>query len=224
MWEISRGYGNQSVTAVPKAQINHDAPVLCTDFSTDGTVVFSGGASKQARHSTTCAMKCMPRASSPLAASAAGARSTGRCAAALAVRDVVKHDAVEHAVVTVAVCEFELVTLTPKKRVAVSISLHLPPPPCFVYRIPHSFRRDILIFFFFIFQLAEPFRESAVKKHYLERMCSAARSCRSHAMPTRCGLCYAERGDRSLSRYIWRTVTPAERATTVILLPGRDVQ
>lgn len=49
VWEISRGYGNQPVTAVPKAQINHDAPVLCTDFSTDGTVVFSGGASKQAR-------------------------------------------------------------------------------------------------------------------------------------------------------------------------------
>lgn len=49
MWELQRGYGNQGVTAVPKAQINHDAPVLCTDFSSDGTKVFSGGASKQAR-------------------------------------------------------------------------------------------------------------------------------------------------------------------------------
>lgn len=49
VWEIQRGYGTQSITAVPKAQINHDAPVLCTDFSADGTKVFSGGASKQAR-------------------------------------------------------------------------------------------------------------------------------------------------------------------------------
>ena len=49
MWELQRGYGNQGVTGVPKAQINHDAPVLCTDFSSDGTKVFSGGASKQAR-------------------------------------------------------------------------------------------------------------------------------------------------------------------------------
>eukprot|EP00752_Nemacystus_decipiens_P001274 g1270.t1 len=47
VWELQRGYGNQGVTAVPKAQINHDAPVLCTDFSSDGTKVFSGGASKQ---------------------------------------------------------------------------------------------------------------------------------------------------------------------------------
>ncbi|CAN0602614.1 unnamed protein product, partial [Ectocarpus sp. 12 AP-2014] len=49
VWELQRGYGTQSITAVPKAQINHDAPVLCTDFSADGTKVFSGGASKQAR-------------------------------------------------------------------------------------------------------------------------------------------------------------------------------
>lgn len=48
VWELQRGYGNQGITAVPKAQINHDAPVLCTDFSSDGTIVFSGGASKQA--------------------------------------------------------------------------------------------------------------------------------------------------------------------------------
>ncbi|CAM9803565.1 unnamed protein product, partial [Discosporangium mesarthrocarpum] len=43
-WEIQRGY---QLTATPKAQINHDAPVLCTDFSADGTIVFSGGVSKQ---------------------------------------------------------------------------------------------------------------------------------------------------------------------------------
>ncbi|CAM9098952.1 unnamed protein product, partial [Hapterophycus canaliculatus] len=48
VWELQRGYGTQAVTAVPKAQINHDAPVLCTDFSSDGSKVFSGGASKQA--------------------------------------------------------------------------------------------------------------------------------------------------------------------------------
>ncbi|CBJ31271.1 conserved unknown protein [Ectocarpus siliculosus] len=47
VWELQRGYGTQPITAVPKAQINHDAPVLCTDFSADGTKVFSGGASKQ---------------------------------------------------------------------------------------------------------------------------------------------------------------------------------
>lgn len=46
MWELQRPYNNQ-VTAVPKAQINHDAPVLCTDFSSDGSTVFSGGANKQ---------------------------------------------------------------------------------------------------------------------------------------------------------------------------------
>lgn len=49
VWELNRGYGNQGITAIAKAQINHDAPVLCTDFSADGTAVFSGGASKQAR-------------------------------------------------------------------------------------------------------------------------------------------------------------------------------
>ena len=49
MWELQRGYGNQGVTAVPKAQVNHDAPVLCTDISSDGSKVFSGGASKQVR-------------------------------------------------------------------------------------------------------------------------------------------------------------------------------
>lgn len=48
VWELQRGYGNQGITGVPKAQINHDAPVLCTDFSADGSKVFSGGASKQA--------------------------------------------------------------------------------------------------------------------------------------------------------------------------------
>lgn len=47
VWEINRGYGNQQITAQPKAQIQHDAPVLCTEFSADGTTVFSGGASKQ---------------------------------------------------------------------------------------------------------------------------------------------------------------------------------
>lgn len=47
VWELQRGYGNQGITAVAKAQINHDAPVLCTDFSADGTAIFSGGASKQ---------------------------------------------------------------------------------------------------------------------------------------------------------------------------------
>lgn len=46
VWELQRPYSNQ-VTAVPKAQINHDAPVLCTDFSSDGSTVFSGGANKQ---------------------------------------------------------------------------------------------------------------------------------------------------------------------------------
>lgn len=51
VWELQRGYGNQGITAVAKAQINHDAPVLCTDFSADGTAIFSGGASKQARES-----------------------------------------------------------------------------------------------------------------------------------------------------------------------------
>lgn len=161
MWEISRGYGNQSVTAVPKAQINHDAPVLCTDFSTDGTVIFSGGASKQARRSATCAMRCMPRASAPPAVSAAGTRSTRRRAAALAVRAVVKHDALKHALMMVAACEFELIKSTPKMRVAVVLHLFTP-SACIVYR--SSSRRDVLyVFFFFIFQLAEPFRESAAK-------------------------------------------------------------
>lgn len=49
VWDINRGYGNQQITAQPKQSINHDAPVLCTEFSSDGTLIFSGGASKQAR-------------------------------------------------------------------------------------------------------------------------------------------------------------------------------
>lgn len=47
VWDINRGYGNQQITAQPKQSINHDAPVLCTEFSSDGTLIFSGGASKQ---------------------------------------------------------------------------------------------------------------------------------------------------------------------------------
>lgn len=60
VWELQRGYGTQPVTAVPKAQINHDAPVLCTDFSSDGSKVFSGGASKQARLTMFLMALCQP--------------------------------------------------------------------------------------------------------------------------------------------------------------------
>jgi len=43
-WEVQ-----QSGQAIPKAKINHSAPVLCTDFSGDGTRVFSGSCDQTAK-------------------------------------------------------------------------------------------------------------------------------------------------------------------------------
>lgn len=43
-WEVQN-----NGTAVAKAMITHDAPVLCTDFSGDGQLVFSGGCCKTAK-------------------------------------------------------------------------------------------------------------------------------------------------------------------------------
>ena len=37
------------MNALPKAQINHDGPVLCTAFSGDGNTVFSGSCDKTAK-------------------------------------------------------------------------------------------------------------------------------------------------------------------------------
>lgn len=46
-WEVQTS-GTQ-FNAVPKAQITHDAPVLCTSFSGDGSIVFSGSCDKTAK-------------------------------------------------------------------------------------------------------------------------------------------------------------------------------
>ncbi|CAM9575689.1 unnamed protein product [Phaeothamnion confervicola] len=46
-WELQRQSATEGVVnAAPKAQINHEAPVLSVDFSADGSVVFSGGCDK----------------------------------------------------------------------------------------------------------------------------------------------------------------------------------
>lgn len=37
------------ISSQPRAQINHDGPVLCTDFSSDSTTVFSGGCDGMAK-------------------------------------------------------------------------------------------------------------------------------------------------------------------------------
>ncbi|KAL0586942.1 hypothetical protein ABG067_003564 [Albugo candida] len=46
-WDVQ--HAGTQFNAVPKAQITHDGPVLCTCFSGDGTTVFSGSCDKTAK-------------------------------------------------------------------------------------------------------------------------------------------------------------------------------
>jgi mRNA export factor len=46
-WEIQQQ--GMQFNAVPKAQITHEGPVLCTSFSGDGSAVFSGSCDKTAK-------------------------------------------------------------------------------------------------------------------------------------------------------------------------------
>ncbi|DBA05081.1 TPA: hypothetical protein N0F65_000769 [Lagenidium giganteum] len=46
-WEVQAN--GTAFNAVPKAQITHDGPVLCTAFSADGSTVFSGSCDKTAK-------------------------------------------------------------------------------------------------------------------------------------------------------------------------------
>eukprot|EP01087_Luapelamoeba_hula_P005100 TRINITY_DN1518_c0_g1_i1.p1 TRINITY_DN1518_c0_g1~~TRINITY_DN1518_c0_g1_i1.p1 ORF type:complete len:339 (-),score=42.82 TRINITY_DN1518_c0_g1_i1:88-1104(-) len=46
-WEVQAS--GQSVTAIPRASINHEGPVLCATWSGDGSKVFSGGCDNKAR-------------------------------------------------------------------------------------------------------------------------------------------------------------------------------